>query len=233
MMLKWFPYAFILFICGIRGASAQQAPDAEWIGLTIPVSLGQHWQIIPEAGYRTYTSEYRRLQNFMRLNLRYRFNALNNLGSGMAFFATKLSLDEMENEFGREIRLFEEGNHSTPLSNKLSLQQRLRIEQRFYQATSQYSAHLVHRFRFLLNAQYKLHPKWYLNLSSEYMEALKNKSFSMDQWRMISMVSYIPMEGVQFNLGYFYVIRSAYQQNVFILTLIKSFGVNESRQHSS
>lgn len=234
MAAKFYPY-LMLGLCWFAPTTArsQQAPGSEWLGLTVPVALGGKWQFNPEIGYRTYTSEFQRLQNFFRFNFRYRFNDFNNLASGGAFFTTRLSLDEHQKEFGSELRWFEEGNHILKISEKLNLQQRLRLEQRFFQATTQYSAHLAHRFRFLINTQYQLHSKWQLNLSSEYMEALQYSRFKLDQWRMISFLSFLPSNKLQLNLGYFYIIRSAYRQNVFILTLFKSFGVHESRQHSS
>lgn len=227
---------WLLLIClvgGLSPVSAQLAPDADWIGLTLPVELGGKWQLSPEAGYRTYTSSYLRLQNLLRLTLRYRFDERNNLASGLAFFTTKLSLDEQDRSYGREFRLFQEGNHSIPVSGKFNFNQRLRLEQRFYQATPQFTAYHSLRLRLLLHGQYSIHPKWYLNLSTEYMESLEKQTLKMDQWRMISFVSFLPARGLQLNLGYTYIIRPAYRQNVFILTVFKSFGVNESRQHSS
>jgi len=227
-------WLLLIFLSGgLSRISAQQAPDADWIGLTMPFELGGKWQLSPEAGYRTYTSSYLRFQNLLRLTLRYRFNERTNLASGLAFFTTKLSLDEQEKTYGREFRLFQEANHSIPVTNKFNFNQRLRFEQRFYQATPQFTAYQTLRLRLLLTGQYTLHPKWFLNLATEYMESLEKQNLKMDQWRMISFISFLPVRGLQMNLGYTYIIRQAYGQNVFILTLFKSFGVNESGQHSS
>jgi len=227
---------WILMIClagGLSPSFAQQAPDADWIGFTLPVELNGKWQLSPEAGYRTYTSSYLRLQNLLRLTLRYRFHERYNLASGLAFFTTKLSLDEMEKTYGHEFRLFQEGNLSIPVTGKFNFNQRLRFEQRFYQATPQFRGYQAVRLRLMLTGQYIVHHKWILNLATEYLESLEKRSFKMDQWRMTSFVSFLPSRGFQLNLGYSYIIRPAYRQNVFILTLFKSFGVNESRQHSS
>ncbi|MDZ4708729.1 MAG: DUF2490 domain-containing protein [Saprospiraceae bacterium] len=228
---------FCLLLCcligGISRNYAQLAPDSDWLGLTVPIDLGSKWQLSPEIGYRTYTPTYIRFQNLLRFTIRHRFNELNNLASGLAFFTTKLSLDEQEKSYGKEFRLFQEGNHTIPITHKFNFNQRLRFEQRFYQATPQYTAYHGLRLRLLLNGQYRFHPKWFLNLSSEYMESFEKQTLKMDQWRMISFLSFLPIDGLQLNFGYTYIIRPAYRQNVFILTFFKSFGVNESRQHSS
>ena len=229
--MKFLTYILPILITTV--ARGQTAPPAEWFGINVLVHLKNKMEWSNEFGYRTFTSSFMRYQHFARFSLRYHAFANTSLATGLSFFNTRQSLEERETEFGYEFRLHEEIVNTQALSSSLALLNRLRVEQRFMQSTSQREAHLKHRGRYQIVLQWKFQERWFLSPALEYMAALDKNMLTMDQLRLLTWLSFNPSWQYRITLGIHYHIRPQYNQMVYQFLFIKSIGKHDHHHQTS
>lgn len=138
---------------------AQVPHTTQWLSIQLPVVFNKHWQWLNEASYRTLGENISMNQLFLRTGTRYTFNKKWNAASCYDHIYTRVYPDKNEHDFGKESRLWQEVNYEEPLTNKFSLQNRIRIEERFFEKTKLRDAFNAFRFRYRLGVEKEITEK--------------------------------------------------------------------------
>jgi Protein of unknown function (DUF2490) len=179
--------SLFLILLFVSTTMTAQIPDAgSWLAIQLPVNLSKSWQWHNDAGYRTLGSSVLPYQFLYRTGARFNFNKKWNTAAGVAFFYTRSSYQKPDHEFGKEFRTWQELNSQHSLSKSVSLQNRLRTEQRWFAETNNRAGYFGLRFRYRVAAIKQINEKWALQLADEYMQQHANKKFSFNQNRIIA-----------------------------------------------
>jgi hypothetical protein len=216
---------FIISILIAKAAVAQQSETSAWSGVQLPVSFNSKWQWHNDAGYRTIGFSGSAYQYLYRTGARYSFTKGWSAAAGAAFFFTRTSYQKADHEFGKEFRLWQELNFNKYINGKCSLQNRIRIEQRWFNATQSIETYTAFRLRYRLSGLQKLSDKWGLQLANEYMQQSVNKKFSFNQNRVIASAIYSINQFNQFQCGYMWLLWPSSSQHVMVITFQKNISV--------
>lgn len=207
-----------------------------WLTAQLPVNFSSKWQWYNDITYKTLGIDTRAYQRFYRTGLRYTFSNTWNAAGGVGFFTTNVSTDKHNDEFGKEFRLWQEINYQTGNKKKLSVQNRFRIEERFFKATSTKPAFNILNLTPRVSFTKYVSKKWDILLGEEYFEEVYEKKFIFNQNRLITAGLYNLNKTTQFQGGYIWVLRKSVSVHVLQLTyrkLILLYGKKDEKQKSA
>jgi hypothetical protein len=215
---------FIIAIFFIAGTSCGQKPPAtNWITVQTPVSLGKDWQWQNDVSYRTIGFSIATYQYLFRTGIAKQINNHWNTAAGVAFFNTRTSYEKINHQFRQEFRLWQEAAHQKDITGSWQLQQRLRIEERFFKASGTSIASQAIRYRYRAAIIKRLTEKWSVRLADEYMLQTANGKTGFNQNRVLLTGSMQLGKTVQLIAGCMWVKRPSFSQNVFLYTFQKNF----------
>jgi Protein of unknown function (DUF2490) len=193
---------FIALILSIQFIFAQQNNSLMWNTIQVPFQISKKWQIHNDISHRFLISSGTSYQYTIRTGIRRIFNKKWNAASGVALFYTRTSMEKANHEFGREFRLWQEVVNEKKINKELNLVYRLRLDERFFAATSARKAIYATRFRFRIALIQTLSEKWKLQIANEYMQQLSHKTFSFQQNRLGAAGIYVFNGSTQLQAGY-------------------------------
>jgi Protein of unknown function (DUF2490) len=144
-------------------------------------------------------------------------------------FFTRHTFSKSDPEFGREFRLWQEALQEKKWTGKYSIQNRVRVEERFFSATSTNDAYTSLRFRYRLGLIRMINEKWKIQLADEYMEQLVSRRFSFQQNRASLSCAYIFGYLSQVQAGYVWSELSKSAQHFFTLSFQKTIVFHGNR----
>lgn len=207
-----------------------QTPPAElWIGANMAVGFHNQWQWHNDAGYRTNGVNLVPHQYFYRTGIRKIFSTKWNAAAGVAFFSTRISYNKADHEFGNEYRAWQEVNYQTEWKNGLSLHNRLRIEERFFEEVSNRDAYKALRLRYRVGLTKRLSEKWMIQIANEYMRQLQQKQFLFNQNRALFSIGHDLKKHVQLQAVYIWQQRSTGSQHILALLFQKTITANGNK----
>lgn len=187
------------------------------------VTFGKGWQWHNDAGYRTIGYSVAAFQYLYRTGVRKRLNEDWSVASGVAFFYTRSSYEKANHEFGKEFRLWQELAHEKAIAKGWELQNRLRIEQRFFGAVGGAPARENLRGRYRLAITKKLTEKWSIRLADEYMLQRAEQKTNFNQNRLILTGNLQLKNTIQLQSGYMWLRWPSASQHVLLFTFQKNF----------
>jgi Protein of unknown function (DUF2490) len=223
----------ILLLLSIASTRAQQPATGHWLTLQVPVQLSGKWQWHNDAGYRTLGNQAAAQQYFYRTGIRYFLNKQLSAAAGTAFFFTRTTYSKSNGEFGREFRLWQEVNWQLPLTKKLQLHNRIRIEQRFFEATKNNSTYTAFRLRYRLAAIQAMSTKWSIQLADEYIQQARSNQFKFNQNRLSATAVYQANSNVQLQGGYMWLLWPSSSQHIIQLTVLQKISLNANGNNSN
>lgn len=226
---------FLIMILGlsINNLKGQASSTTHWFNVQLPVVFNQHWQWLNEVSYRTLGESFSMNQLFLRNGVRYTINQNWNVGASADFVFTRIAPDKSEHHFGEESRLWEEVNYQVPLKKQFSLQNRLRIEERFFDATIRKDAYRAIRFRYRLNAAKEISDKWSIQVADEILEQLQDGSLHFNQNRVSVSGIYQFQTASQMQATYYWAKLPAGSQHIFALIFQKKIIVHHKKKASA
>ena len=223
-MEKWRQHLFLIAgsVLSVHCSFGQQSKAIIWNSLQFPVQFSTKWQMHNDVSYRTMGFSGSAFQYTFRTGIRNFINDKWNVATGLAFFFTRTSFDKTNHEFGREFRLWQEVVNENKIKKELSIFNRLRIEERFFAASSKERASFAIRFRYRLAIVQTLSDKWKAQLANEYMQQLSGGEFKFQQNRLGAMGIYMVNTNTQLQAGYIWSKLSGTTQHFVTCTFLKT-----------
>lgn len=222
-----------LFTIGLVALSARgfsQTPPAEiWLGANVSVAFQNKWQWHNDAGYRTNGMNMIPHQYLYRTGVRKIFSTKWNAAAGVAFFSTRISYNKTDHEFGNEYRAWQEVNHQQEWKGGLILQNRFRLEERFFEEVSNRNAYKAIRLRYRAGLTQRLSPKWSIQISDEYMRQVQQKQFLFNQNRMLFSFNRDLRHHAQIQAAYIWQLRPTGSQHILALLFQKTITVDGNK----
>jgi hypothetical protein len=209
-------------------ANAQRTKTSLWFTVQTPVNFSKHWQWHNDGGYRTLGISAEPAQYYYRTGLRYNYDRPWSAAAGVAFFYTRTSFSDDNNEFGHEFRFWEEISHMHLFNEKLQGLFRFRTEQRFFAETSIKERYTGYRFRLRPGLNQKLNDRWSLQLTDEYMQQAAHDKFSFDQNRLTFSGIYHFNKTTQLQTGYMWLMWPKDDQHILTITFTKNISIHGS-----
>ncbi|MBK5272132.1 MAG: DUF2490 domain-containing protein, partial [Bacteroidia bacterium] len=169
-----------------KNTLAQLPNTSLWLTAQVPVNFSSKWQWHNDFTYKTIGIDIRAYQRFYRTGMRYMISKDWNIAGGFGFSSINVSTDKHYDEFGKEFRLWQELNYQAGEKKKLAVQNRFRIEERFFKATSIKPAFNILNLTYRLSFTKYVSQKWDLLLGDEYFEQVFKKEFIFNQNRVIT-----------------------------------------------
>ncbi len=196
----------------------QRPATGIWATTVLPININTKWQIHNDFSYRTLGSTVSLLQYLHRTGIRYNITSSWSVAAGTAATFTRTTFSKQNNEFGRELRLWQEANYKTNLTQQLQLQARLRTEERWFEATNHKAAYSAFRYRVRAQLQQKFTAKWAAFITDEYIQQNTKNNWSFDQNRLIISGVYFINAQTQLQAGYLW-LRWPAQSSQHIINL--------------
>jgi len=216
----------IPLMISVGQAAAQPPATSVWTGLQIPVDFNNKWQWHNDAGYRTSGLSLSSYQYLFRTGARFFLSKETSAAAGVAFFLTRAGTEKADAGFGGEFRVWQELNHNTSAGKRFILQNRVRAEERWFDAVYNRPAYYAFRFRYRISGTVKLSEKWSAQLADEYMQQAVDGKFSFNQNRVTGTVFCQLAPGLSMQYGYMWILRPAVPQHVVMLTFQKNISLN-------
>lgn len=220
---------FIMVFTGVKYSYSQQA--IIWNSLQLPVQVSKKWQVPFDFSYRTIGFSAAAYQYTFRTGIRRIFNPVWQAAAGGALFVTRTSFLKEDHHFVEERRLWQEVLAEHPVGNDFSVQNRFRIEERFFEATSSAGSFTAFRFRYRLALIKLVNNKWRLLLADEYMQQQDHNNFHFQQNRLAGSVSYFLNSTTHLQAGYIWSALPASSQHIVLLAFQKTIFLNGNRQN--
>ena len=169
-----------------------------WFSAQAPLRIN-NWEWHQDAGYRTIGNSARASLWFYRTGVRRYFSDHWNAAGGYALFVSRVEKDRPA--FGAENRAWEELVRQDQWG-KLKWLQRLRIEQRWFDATSSHASFSAHRLRYRTAFVHTLNHRLELQLYDELMVQSQHGYWGFNQNRTGLWLNIKPSKKQSFNLGY-------------------------------
>jgi hypothetical protein len=212
--------------------AALQPQSGVCIAANIPLQISKKWQVHSDAGYRTIGSSVYMHQYLYRTGARYFFHHHVSAAAGVAFFSTRTSYSKLKHEFEYEFRLWQWVQVQTLVSSKLTVQNRLRTEQRFFYATNNKQTYFAHRHRVRTGLIWSMNNKWSAELADEYMQQVKNGNAAFHQNRVLFTGSYHLNANTQLQAGHMWLLWSRSSQHMITITFRKNVLINGNKTES-
>jgi hypothetical protein len=201
----------------------QRPATGIWANAIVPININSKWQIHNDVSYRTLGNSVSLLQYLHRTGIRYIINNNWSATLGVAVTFTRTSFTKENQEFAREVRLWQEVNYKTNLTKQLQLQARLRTEERWFEATNTKPSSNAFRYRLRAQLQQKITAKWAALIANEYMQQYAKSNWSFDQNRLLISGVYFLNAQTQLQAGYFwYRLPANTVQHIVNLTFQKT-----------
>jgi hypothetical protein len=226
MKKLWLSFWAIIFITGAMA----QGSNSIWQTVQAPVKLSEKLIWHNDAGYRTVGYSWKARNVLYRTGLRYQFSKKTDAAAGIALFYQRT--DRAEQDFAQEFRLWQEVVRQQQVTPYLSLQLRLRTEQRFFAATSQ-PGFTAYRFRYRANVIGKLHKNLFLQVGYEHMHQLANQHVRFNQLRIQPALLYNISSKVQIQAMYMYLQTPDDIQRILWLTYFIHLSYANKNRHQS
>jgi len=226
----------MLLLIMTQGTVAQLPTTSVWLTAQLPVNFSTKLQWHNDMTYKTLGIDTRAYQRFYRTGLRYTFSKDWNAAGGFGFSSTNVSTDRHFDEFGKEFRIWQELNYQAGDKKKISIQNRFRMEERFFKATSTKEAFHILNLTPRISFTKYLAKRWDLLLGDEYFEQVFERKFIFNQNRIITGAIYSINKTTQFQGGYIWVLRKSVSVHVLQLTYRKLFllyGKKDQKQKSA
>lgn len=201
-----------------------------WMRAYLRVRVGQHWAWHSEVDERRFINPDKQWQFITHQHVHYRLLPTLDVGLGGTYSR------QVQNTLPvPEYRLFGETSWTLPLSPKVRLQQRLRVEQRWVQQVREQQLVDAYatpvRFRYRVQGEWQPHPRWRLRLYDEFMVS----THDFDQNRLYAGAEYQLGTGFAAELGYLKLWQNRllrpdnYNRDVLRFTLYKDITLLASR----
>lgn len=191
----------LIMIIG-KGQNIFSQETIVWNSVQMPVRFSSQWQAPVDISYRTLGFSSSAYQYTFRTGLKRFINETWSVASGVALFFTRTSFEKTDHEFGREVRLWQDVAAENKFSKKFVLQNRFRIEERFFAATALKEKYTAIRLRYRLGITKFLGEKFKIQLAEEYMEHFTSSQFSFQQNRVYFSWGYLINKLTQVEAGY-------------------------------
>jgi hypothetical protein len=212
---------FIISTIVAKTAIGQPPESSAWLGLQLPVSFNAKWTWHNDAGYRTLGFNYSAYQYLYRTGARYHFNKDWNTAGGLALFFTRSTLEKVD-DIVPEFRGWQELAWNKGIGAKFSIQNRLRVEERWFAATKNIAAYYASRYRYRVSVTRMLTGKWSLQLADEYMRQSVKGKLGFNQNRVAVSTIYAISATTQLQGGYMWTLWPAASQHNLTMTFHKS-----------
>ena len=205
-----FHAAFFLsfFSCMVHAQSS-----SIWFSAQAPLRI-KNWEWHQDAGYRTIETSGRATLWFYRTGVRRYFSEHWNAAGGYALFVSRVEKDRPA--FGAENRIWEELVRQDQWRN-LKWVQRLRIDHRWFDATTKTPYYAAHRFRYRTAFTHALGPQLDLQVYDEIMLQSQQGQWLFNQNRTGFFLHLKPAKKQVFNLGYTYLHQPSANTHLFLL----------------
>jgi len=184
-----------------------------WFSAQAPLRI-KNWEWHQDAGYRTIGYSSKATLWLYRTGLRRYFSEHWNAAGGYALFASRVDKDR--SAFGAENRIWEELVRQDQW-RKLRWVQRLRIDHRWFDATTKTPYYSAHRFRYRTAFIQALAPQLDLQVYDEIMVQSQKRQWLFNQNRTGFFLHIKPSEKQAFNLGYTYLHQPSANTHLFLL----------------
>ncbi|MGI8600808.1 MAG: DUF2490 domain-containing protein [Chitinophagaceae bacterium] len=141
-------YSIILFSLITTTISAQTWQRGIWFSVQMPITIKINWQWHKDTVYRAVGVSAIPNQFLYRTGVRYVFNRTWNTVCGIALFFARRSYTKTSDEFGNQFRTWQEANAQHHLSQTISVQNRLRTEQRWFGKITTSPSYFIYRIRY-------------------------------------------------------------------------------------
>lgn len=214
-MRKFHAAFFLSFISCVLHAQSSSI----WFSVQVPTRI-KNWEWHQDAGYRTIGTSARATLWLYRTGVRHYFSDHWNAAAGYALFASRVEKDKPA--FGVENRIWEEAIRQDQWG-KLKWMQRIRIEQRWFDATPAEPSYAAHRLRYRTAFVHALNPKFDLQVYDEFMVQRHHGEWGFNQNRTGVWLNFKPSKKQLFNVGYTFLHQASgnthlmmlgYQQNL-------------------
>ena len=192
---------FIIMVTG-WGQHIFSQETIVWHSVSTPVRFSSRWQMPVDFSYRTLGFSSSAYQYTFRAGVRRFINDIWSGAAGIALFFTRTSFEKTDHEFGREFRLWQDVAAEKGLKNRFVLQNRLRVEERFFAATEEKEKYLAIRLRYRIGLTKFLGEKFKVQLAEEYMEHYTSGQFSFQQNRVYFLAGCLLNKLTQIEAGY-------------------------------
>ena len=200
---------FLSFISCIVHAQSSSL----WFSAQAPLRI-KNWEWHQDAGYRTIGHSARATLWFYRTGVRRYFSEHWNAAAGYALFASRVEKDRPA--FGAENRIWEELVRQDQWG-KRRLVQRLRIDHRWFDATTKVPYYAAHRFRYRTAFIRTLGPQLDLQIYDEIMVQSQQGQWLFNQNRTGFFLHLKPTNKQAFNLGYTFLHQPSSSTHLFLL----------------
>jgi hypothetical protein len=173
-----------------------------WSSFSTPVRFSSRWQMPVDISYRTIGFSSSAYQYTFRTGVKRFINDVWSTAAGVALFFTRTSFEKTDHEFGREFRLWQDAAAEKGLKNRFVLQNRFRVEERFFAATEEKEKYLAIRLRYRVGLTKFLGEKFKVQLAEEYMEHYTSGQFNFQQNRIYFSVGCLLNKLTQIDAGY-------------------------------
>jgi hypothetical protein len=204
-------------------AKAQPKGASFWLTAQLPVDLSPRWQWHNDLLYKSNGVTLKTYQRWYRTGIRYRISDKVNVAGGIGFLSTQGSTNKNDDEFGREVRMWEELIYQNPLKNEWSFQDRIRVEERFLHETATKPSSRILQMSDRVSFTKTLSEKWGLQFADEFFEQVINKEFVFSQNRLLGIGIYNISKNLQVQGAYIWVLRKTFTQHVLQVTIRKLF----------
>lgn len=208
-MRKFHAAFFLSFISCTLHAQSSSA----WFSAQVSTRI-KNWEWNQDAGYRTIGASARATLWFYRTGARHYFSERWNAAAGYALFASRVEKDRPA--FGVEHRIWEEAVRQDQWG-KFKWMQRLRIEQRWFDATSAQESYSAHRFRYRAAFIHALNPRLDLQVYDEIMVQRQQGQWGFNQNRTGAWLHVKPSEKQSFNVGYTFLHQASGDMHLLML----------------
>ena len=198
-------YLFIILVlCNVSKVFAQDPKGEMWFSISMPVHFGKQntWQWTNDASYRTNGMSLVPHLYLYRSGIRHQLNSHWNVAAGGALLFTRVSYNKNDHEFGQENRLWQEVVHQTSQSATFRLQNRFRVEERFFDAVENRSAFHAVRFRYRSLLTYAVRKNLLMQVADEYMQQLADAHLKFNQNRLYATLIRTLAKQSQVQLSY-------------------------------
>ncbi|HKB43175.1 MAG TPA: DUF2490 domain-containing protein [Chitinophagaceae bacterium] len=221
---------FILIACfSTKNLLAQVPSTASWFSFQFRLNKAK-WELINDGGYRTIGMSASCYAYYYRNGLRYKLNDNWSVAAGSAFFFTRSSYQKSNHGFGKEFRLWQDAIFRKPIWKTFAINNRFRIEERWFNRVNNKPAYFGFRPRERLTISKMLSEKWSLELGDEYLRMLSDNKFTFNSNRILLFATYTMKKQTQLQGGYIWLKLPAASQHVFTINFQKTITLHKHGQ---
>jgi hypothetical protein len=225
-------FSFLILFFSSKAVFSQIPATSDWFALLFQINMGNKWEWVNDAGYRTLGMSASAYSYNYRTGLKYKLNEAWSATAGTAFFFTRSTYQKFNHEFGREFRTWQELNLRKPVSKAVVINNRFRTEERWFEAVTGRDSFFGFRLRNRLTATKPVSKKWSIEFGDEYLRMLANKKFLFNSNKILLSAFYKVSEQAQLQVGYLWLKLPVSSQHVFTLTFQQIISLHKNKTNS-